>query len=129
MERTYLLHKQRSGSSSEELDNMCDEKTQNEENGLFELSPYGKLLLLDSAYYNKDLAPTELSERSWGVYHIANLWIGMAITIPTYMLAAGLIAEGMKWWQALLTIGIANFIILIPIQLNSHAGSFFFFVF
>ena len=46
----------------------------------------------------------------------------MALCIPTYMLASGLIAEGMNWWQALLTIGLGNLIVLVPILLNAHAG-------
>ena len=47
----------------------------------------------------------------------------MAHCIPTYMLAGGLIAEGMSWWQALLTIGLGNVIVLVPILLNAHPGT------
>ncbi len=72
---------------------------------------------------NKDLAPTKLSQRSWGTYNIAALWVGMSVCIPTYMLASGLIAGGMNWWQALLTIGLGNIIVLIPMILNAHAGT------
>jgi NCS1 family nucleobase:cation symporter-1 len=39
------------------------------------------------------------------------------------MLASGLIASGMNWWQALLTVGLGNTIVLIPILLNSHPGT------
>ena len=46
----------------------------------------------------------------------------MAHCIPTYMLASGLIAAGMNWWQALLTILLGNTIVLVPILLNSHPG-------
>ncbi len=72
---------------------------------------------------NKDLAPIKLAERSWGTYAIAALWIGMSVNIPTYMLASGLISGGMNWWQALLTIGLGNLIVLIPMVLNAHAGT------
>ncbi len=72
---------------------------------------------------NNDLAPTKVSERSWGTYAIAALWIGMSVNIPTYMLASGLISGGMNWWQALMTIGIGNVIVLIPMVLNAHAGT------
>jgi NCS1 family nucleobase:cation symporter-1 len=72
---------------------------------------------------NPDLAPTKISQRSWGTYNIAALWIGMSVCIPTYMLASGLIAGGMNWWQALLTIGLGNIIVLIPMVLNAHAGT------
>lgn len=47
----------------------------------------------------------------------------MAVCIPTYMLAAGLVAGGMNWWQAILTIALGNSIVLIPMILNAHAGT------
>jgi NCS1 family nucleobase:cation symporter-1 len=39
------------------------------------------------------------------------------------MLASSLIAEGMNWWQAILTITLGNTIVLIPMILNAHAGT------
>lgn len=72
---------------------------------------------------NDDLAPTNITQRTWSTYNIASLWIGMSMCIPTYMLASGLIAGGMNWWQALLTIGLGNIIVLIPMVLNAHAGT------
>jgi len=72
---------------------------------------------------NDDLAPTTISQRSWSTYNIAALWIGMSVCIPTYMLASGLIAGGMNWWQALLTIGLGNIIVVVPMILNAHAGT------
>jgi NCS1 family nucleobase:cation symporter-1 len=47
----------------------------------------------------------------------------MAHSIPTYMLASGLMASGMSWSQALVTILLGNLIVLIPILLNSHPGT------
>ncbi len=79
--------------------------------------------IADQKLINKDLSPTTVSERSWGTYAIAALWIGMSVNIPTYMLASGLIAGGMNWWQALMTIGLGNLIVLIPMVLNAHAGT------
>lgn len=76
-----------------------------------------------SSLYNEDLAPTGPDERTWSTYNIAALWIGMAIVITTYTLASGLIAAGMNWWQALLTISLGNVIVLIPMLLNAHAGT------
>ena len=63
---------------------------------------------LDSFHVNSDLAPTTLDQRRWGVKDIAALWISMSACIPTYMLASSLIAEGMNWWQAVLTIFLGN---------------------
>jgi NCS1 family nucleobase:cation symporter-1 len=39
------------------------------------------------------------------------------------MLASSLIEGGMNWWQAILTIFLANTIVLIPMILNGHAGA------
>jgi nucleobase:cation symporter-1, NCS1 family len=72
---------------------------------------------------NDDLSPTTVTQRTWGTYNIAALWVGMGVCIPTYMLASGLIAGGMNWWQALMTIGLGNIIVLIPMILNAHAGT------
>ncbi len=62
----------------------------------------------DPAYLNADIAPTPLSARKWATKDIAALWISMSACIPTYMLASSLIAEGMNWWQAVLTISSAT---------------------
>jgi len=77
----------------------------------------------DRKLINADLSPIKISQRTWGTYNIAALWIGMSVCIPTYMLASGLIAGGMNWWQALMTIGLGNIIVLIPMILNAHAGT------
>jgi nucleobase:cation symporter-1, NCS1 family len=39
------------------------------------------------------------------------------------MLASGLIAGGMNWWQAVGTILLGNVIVLVPMLLNAHAGT------
>ena len=76
-----------------------------------------------SSLYNDDLAPTGPDERTWTTYNFVALWVGISIVITTYTLASGLIAAGMIWWQALLTIGLGNLIVLIPLLLNAHAGT------
>ena len=80
---------------------------------------------LDPRLYNEDLAPTKIAERTWGTYDVAALWVGLAVNIPTYMLAAGLIEGGMNWWQAIVTITLGNLIVLVPMMLNAHAGTKF----
>src|SRR2546425_5933303 len=76
-----------------------------------------------SPIYNEDLAPVPLARRNWSTYNYAALWISMAHCIPTYMLASGLMASGMNWSQALITILLGNTIVLVPILLNSHPGT------
>jgi NCS1 family nucleobase:cation symporter-1 len=77
----------------------------------------------DPSLYNKDLAPIPLDKRTWGTYNYASLWVAMSVCIPTYMLASGLIAGGMSWWQAVGTILLGNLIVLVPMLLNAHAGT------
>jgi NCS1 family nucleobase:cation symporter-1 len=77
----------------------------------------------DSSLYNDDLAPIPMERRTWGVYNYASLWVAMSVCIPTYMLASGLIAGGMNWWQAVGTILVGNLIVLVPMLLNAHAGT------
>ncbi len=81
------------------------------------------LVSTHSALYNPDLAPVPLERRTWGTYNYASLWVAMSVCIPTYMLASGLIAGGMNWWQAVGTILLGNVIVLIPMILNAHAGT------
>ncbi len=77
----------------------------------------------DPGLCNEGLAPVPESRRTWGVYNYASLWVAMSVCIPTYMLASGLIAGGMNWWQAIGTILLGNVIVLIPMLLNAHAGT------
>lgn len=79
--------------------------------------------IADSPLFSGDLAPVPAARRTWTTYNFAALWISMAHCIPTYMMAGGLIAVGMTWWQALLTIGLGNLIVLVPILLNAHPGT------
>ncbi|HEY2931318.1 MAG TPA: NCS1 family nucleobase:cation symporter-1 [Acidobacteriota bacterium] len=77
----------------------------------------------DPRLFNPDLAPTLPSQRTWNLWHIAALWVGMAVCVPTYTLASGLIDSGMNWKQAIFTISLGNLIVLIPMILNAHAGT------
>jgi NCS1 family nucleobase:cation symporter-1 len=76
-----------------------------------------------SAFHSPDMAPTTKAQRKWGVWDIAALWISMSACVPTYMLGSSLIDQGMNWWQAVLTIFLANAIVLVPMVLNAHAGT------
>jgi NCS1 family nucleobase:cation symporter-1 len=79
--------------------------------------------LSKSPLWNPDLAPTPPERRTWSTYNIAALWIGMSVVITTYTLASGLMQQGMRWWQAMVTILLGNTIVLVPMVLNAHAGT------
>ncbi len=72
---------------------------------------------------NEDLAPVPSEKRTWTVWHITALWVGMAVCIPTYTIASGLIAQGLSWWHALLCVFLGNVIVLVPMTLNAHPGT------
>ncbi len=72
---------------------------------------------------NADLAPAAPERRTWTWWHIASLWIGMAICIPTYTLASGLVDQGWSWQAAVGAVILGNVVVLLPIALNSHAGT------
>ncbi len=76
-----------------------------------------------SALSNDDLAPVAPGGRTWSIWSIAALWVGMAICITTYTLASSLIEQGMNWKEAVLTIFLGNLIVLIPMTLNAHPGT------
>ncbi|PLS16806.1 nitrate reductase [Bacillus sp. M6-12] len=100
-------------------------KTQIEQNGIVTLTEGVSEKLKDSGLWNDDLRPTTMEEHSWKGINFATLWIGMCLCIPAYTMASGLITLGMSWWQAVGTIFLGNVIVLIPILLNSHAGTKF----
>ncbi|MFQ5747642.1 MAG: NCS1 family nucleobase:cation symporter-1 [Gemmatimonadota bacterium] len=90
------------------------------------MSPAGEPRLAELAscsLANPDLAPTPPEGRTWTLWHIASLWVGMSVCIPTYMLAASMIEAGMNWWQSLVTILLGNAIVLVALVVNAHAGT------
>jgi len=78
---------------------------------------------LDADLSNADIAPVPISGRRWKSINFFALWVGMAVCIPTYMIAASLIQGGMNWQQAMLTVLAGNCIVLIPMLLSGHAGA------
>lgn len=79
--------------------------------------------LVSGPYYNEDLAPVPREQRTWTTYNYMALWIGMSHNLATWALAAGLIALGMNWVQAVLVIAVANCVVLVPMLFNAHAGT------
>ena len=77
----------------------------------------------DQNLSNADIAPVEPAKRTWSSLSFFSLWVGMAINIPTYMIAASLINGGMSWTQAMWTVLLGNLIVLVPMALSGHAGT------
>ncbi|MDC9724240.1 MAG: NCS1 family nucleobase:cation symporter-1 [Urechidicola sp.] len=76
----------------------------------------------NSPLYSDDLAPVSKENRTWNKWNLAAIWVGMAVCIPTYLLASYMIKTGLNWYEALIIIGLANLIITVPMILNGHAG-------
>jgi NCS1 family nucleobase:cation symporter-1 len=82
--------------------------------------------LAASPRYNADIAPTKVAQRTWNTWHIAALWVGMAICVPTYTLGGVLTTYfGLSVGEALWCVFIANVIVLIPLTLNAFGGTKF----
>ncbi len=80
--------------------------------------------LAASPRYNDDIAPTKAAQRTWTRWHVASLWVGMAICVPTYTLGGVLTAYfGLSVSEALWTILVANVIVLVPLTLNAFPGT------
>jgi len=69
---------------------------------------------VDPSLSNRDLVPTVPAQRTWGTYNYIALWFSMSMEITTYQLASSLIAKGMDWKQAVLTVLLGNLIVLVP---------------
>ncbi len=80
--------------------------------------------VLESPRYNRDIAPTRVGDRNWNHWHVAALWVGMAICVPTYTLGGVLTAYfRLSVTEALWTVLIANVVILVPLTLNAFPGT------
>ena len=75
-----------------------------------------------SELFSQDLAPITPQNRTWSKWNLAAIWVGMAVCIPTYILASYMSRSGLSWQAALIIIGLANLVITIPMILNGHAG-------
>ena len=77
----------------------------------------------DPLLSNPDIAPVPANQRNWKAISFFTLWVGMAVNIPSYMIAASLIDGGMSWQQAMWTVLLGNLIVFVPMSLSGHAGT------
>ncbi|MFU8811738.1 MAG: cytosine permease [Balneolaceae bacterium] len=68
------------------------------------------------------MAPLPHEDRTWSMWDMTAIWIGMAVCIPTYLLASNMIRSGLSWEASLIIISIANLVITVPMVLSGHAG-------
>lgn len=77
----------------------------------------------DPSLYNEDLAPVTKERRNWTWFNYTTIWMGMVHSIVTYETTSSLLVVGMNVWQALATVLVANFVIIVAMWLNSTAGA------
>eukprot|EP00884_Botryococcus_braunii_P021260 jgi/Botrbrau1/7818/Bobra.0159s0246.1 len=77
----------------------------------------------DPDLINEDLAPTEVAGRSFSTLDFMNLWIGLVISLSTWLLAASLIDMGFSWWQGIASVLLGNVVTLLPVLLNGSAST------
>ena len=99
-------------------------KFQQDNHGIWDLTKEGlQEIEKYETIYTNDTKPISSKEREWGSWDIAALWIGIMVSIPVYMLASGLIASGMNWWQSISVIVLGHTIVIIPATLLGHSGT------
>ena len=69
--------------------------------------------------YNKDLAPTPSSDKTWGWFAIFNVWANDVQSLFGYTLAASLfLASGLNGWAVFLALILAGFFIMWLVNLS-----------
>jgi NCS1 family nucleobase:cation symporter-1 len=77
---------------------------------------------LSSSLYNRDLAPTQRSNRPWKGYNVFTLWANDVHSLGNYAFAIGLFALGLGGWQILLTFALGGLMIFGLLCLSGYAG-------
>ncbi|MFD1670665.1 NCS1 family nucleobase:cation symporter-1 [Agrilactobacillus yilanensis] len=98
---------------------------QKSNHGVVELTPAGlaEIKKYPGNVYSDQTQPYAFEQRTWNTYAFASLWVGIIISIPVYMLASGLLSNGMNWWQALFTVVLGHTIVMVPAVLLGHFGT------
>ena len=73
--------------------------------------------------YADSTRPLAMDERRWSAWDMGNLWIGMLVSIAVYQVASGLIVSGMSWGEALFTIVLGHFLVMVFAVVLGHFGT------
>ncbi|CDP15313.1 unnamed protein product [Coffea canephora] len=79
----------------------------------------------EHSIYSDELKPTTSHQRSFSWLEMGSLWVGLVVGVPAYYVAGSLVELGMAWWQGILTVVLANMILLIPLILTGYAGTLY----
>ncbi|KZT63321.1 putative allantoin permease [Daedalea quercina L-15889] len=74
---------------------------------------------------NHDLKPVEPARRTWGPRAFIELWILVNMNISGYQTGSSLVADGLRWWQAIICIIFGDILAAIFCTLNSTSGAYY----
>ncbi|CZR69975.1 related to uracil permease [Phialocephala subalpina] len=76
-------------------------------------------------WINDDIKPIEAGRRTWTFWTFHNYWILVNSNISTYLTGSSLIALGLTWWQAIISIVVGNILATVFVILNSVPGAYY----
>lgn len=94
-----------------------------EKDGMVSLTKAGvKAIGNHKNFYSPATRPIPREKRDWHTKDMANLWIGIMVSIAVYQVASGLLVAGMTWYQALITIVIGHTLVMAVAMIIGHYG-------
>lgn len=96
---------------------------QEEKNGIVGLTADGINKINEQAnFYSDATKPIPFDKRDWHMKDMANLWIGIIVSVAVYQVASGLLVAGMTWYEALITIVLGHTLVMGVAMIIGHYG-------
>lgn len=96
---------------------------QEENDGIVSLTDAGvKEIQAHKNFYSDATKPIPREKRDWHMKDMANLWIGIIVSVAVYQVASGLLVAGMTWYEALLTIVLGHTLVMAVAMIIGHYG-------
>lgn len=96
---------------------------QEEKDGIVSLTDAGvKEIQAHKNFYSDATKPIPREKRDWHTKDMANLWIGIIVSVAVYQVASGLLVAGMTWYEALITIVLGHTLVMAVAMIIGHYG-------
>lgn len=96
---------------------------QKEANGIISLTADGiKAIQTRPNFYSDATKPISKAQRDWHMKDMANLWVGLIVSVAVYQVASGLLVAGMTWYEALITIVLGHTLVMAVAMISGHYG-------
>lgn len=97
---------------------------QSKKSELVDLTAAGlEAIQAEKSFYSEATKPIPSEARNWSLMDMANLWIGLIVSIAVYQVASGLLVAGMTWYQALFTIVLGHTLVMSIAIILGHFGT------